>query len=421
MFKKFIFLIFVLLITTSLFSQTTSHWGKVFRDGTATPQTGLNIDLYETGTSTHAYDLTESVITPGYYYHTAVATGAYDIWVGGVVSSQYTNIWIGASKLTLIEDQFNASAELGNAGIQDDAVDSTKIANSSIHNDDLEYDYVGINGSGVPATVISLGLSATSFNVNVDGSEIVITNDTLNIGALDSTDLTDGAVSLSDLFQSESFSVPGVLRSHSSGRDWGLIDSTYILNHSIEANDLWASTMGIDGDGLTLLTSASFGQTNTGLNVNVDGSTISITNDTLSLGSGATTFTSNFLGSSNSYKYGDSLLFAYWDITGQDTMYFDIPLPASGLGSSTVTISSITVYINGATSGTIGRAFLYSNALGVRTQRYSEIVELTLLGTNQTFTITPSTAMQADEPMLLGISVDADWLKVYSYKITYSF
>ena len=101
-----------------------SHYGRVFRDSNGAVLTGLDVDLYTTGTSTKAYDLTESASTPGYYYNDAVSIGNYDIYVDS--SLKYSNVFVGDNKLKSIADKFNTSAELGTSGIQDNAVTPSK-------------------------------------------------------------------------------------------------------------------------------------------------------------------------------------------------------------------------------------------------------------------------------------------------------
>ena len=62
---------------------------------------------------------------------------------------------------------------------------------------------------------------------------------------------------------------------------WGFIDSTNITNGTVDADDLWSSDFALDGAGLTTVTGITFGATSTGLNVNVDGTSLQIVDDTL--------------------------------------------------------------------------------------------------------------------------------------------
>jgi len=87
-----------------------------------------------------------------------------------------------------------------------------------------------------------LSITSDSIDVNVDGTKIVISDDTLTVGVIDSTDIADGGVSV--------------------------------------ALDLDNSSFNLDGSGLTGLSNITFGPSYSGLNVNVKGA-LEISNDTL--------------------------------------------------------------------------------------------------------------------------------------------
>ena len=103
-----------------------------------------------------------------------------------------------------------------------------------------------------------------------------------SISAIDSSNITDQKFSANDIYSPAAYQADyRVFISNAAGNSFAKIDSHYIENGTIDPADLWSSTMILDGDGLTSISGVTFGQSNTGMNVNVDNSTIEISNDTL--------------------------------------------------------------------------------------------------------------------------------------------
>jgi hypothetical protein len=111
---KLIMTMLILLFIINLLEAqtTTSRFVRIIRNAAGTPQTGLDVDLYAAGGG-KVYDLSESGTNPGEYYHTAVAQGRYDLYVGGLI--RQANIWVGASKVTTVVDLFDADGSVMDA------------------------------------------------------------------------------------------------------------------------------------------------------------------------------------------------------------------------------------------------------------------------------------------------------------------
>lgn len=106
---KYVLMIFF-LFSAFIYSQTTTSNFTLELESAVTGQTVLNadIDLYQSGSK--IYDLTE--IEAGKYNHPAVATGRYDVYVGGNALPGYSGIWIGGNKLTTIQHRWTDSGVL---------------------------------------------------------------------------------------------------------------------------------------------------------------------------------------------------------------------------------------------------------------------------------------------------------------------
>jgi hypothetical protein len=121
--KISLILLFLLLCPVTLHSQVTlsARFVKVIRDQNAIPLTGLDVKLNYWNSSSVAYTLDESTISPGTYYKDSVEYGLYDIYVNGQMRE--SSIFHGANKMNYIADKFtNDLIQLITEGIKDSAV-----------------------------------------------------------------------------------------------------------------------------------------------------------------------------------------------------------------------------------------------------------------------------------------------------------
>jgi hypothetical protein len=168
------------------------------------------------------------------------------------------------------------------------------------------------NGSGYPPDDVTLEFKIAASDTSLRITHLYLVDsvgqsikDSINNIVIDSNSVVNGDLSVDDIYSGSTTNT--VFRHTPAGNSFGRIDSTYIVDGSIDQNDLWSSGFNLDGTGLTSVNDLTFGQSATGLNVNVDGSTIVITDDTLSLwssdmnlgGSGLTDITDVTFGQSH--------------------------------------------------------------------------------------------------------------------------
>jgi len=137
----------LIFLVVSVFSQTlTTRYSKVIRNTFGKPVSGLLVQLYNTETTVLAYNLLESESTPGTYYHNSVSIGQYDIYINSI--KKESGIWIGGNKLSIISNKFNSNGELGNTGIQNNAVTTPKILDANITIPKLSQAVIDLVSSG---------------------------------------------------------------------------------------------------------------------------------------------------------------------------------------------------------------------------------------------------------------------------------
>ena len=220
---------------------------------------GNDIDLYDAGTANKAYDLSESITTPGYYYHAAVATGAYDVYVDGLITD-YVDLWIGASKLTIIEDNFNSSGQILNSGIAANAVNSSQIIDNTITTDDVQTAGLtngDIDDGGDPYRVLMSTPAAVPDWAYIGSSSITdgsITSDDIGTGEVTSANIENNTITTDDV-QTAGLTNGDIddggtpyrvlMSTPAAVPDWAFIGSASITDGSIINDDI-NSSAGID-------------------------------------------------------------------------------------------------------------------------------------------------------------------------------
>jgi len=196
------------------------------------------------------------------------------------------------------------------------------------------------------------------YYINVDGTEITKTNDTLRVGTIDSSDIAVQGVSMGDIWYG-SANTEQVLFFDANGVHWDSLDGVAVNYGTIPLNRLVSSSMNLGGSGLTDLTNLTFGASYSGLNVNVDGSEIVISNDTLKIG----TIPIDSLSYSSFYLDGSGL-------TGASNITFGQSYPSVNVNvdGSTITITSDTLGVGNIdstniTDGTINNGDLQNSSM----------------------------------------------------------
>ena len=253
---------------------------------TASRTAGLTINgIYKSTFLAHQFDVT----IPGRYflYYDPLGDSSWVLdasWSGPVGKAIYTDYFMESidpdydNAVSSIDDSVISLQKMTTAAINYiNAAGGGSITNNP---DDISLE----NKSGSTIGVKHSFLTDSIFSVLGDSLGLFRTEMNDSIDAIDSTNITDQKLSANDIYSPAAYqSDYRVFISNASGNYFAKIDSHYIENGTVDPADLWSSTMAIDGDGLTQITGVTFGQTNTGLNVNVDGTTIQITNDTLSV------------------------------------------------------------------------------------------------------------------------------------------
>lgn len=137
--KKLIILFFLLF--TVIINAQTSVYSVPLRTSAGAQVTSGTVELRGYGTTTGTYSMTHR---GDGIWTASVPVGTYSLYYNGtmVSSEKYQKIFIGEDVLAKIAGKFDSNQRLGNSGIQNDAVDKTKIA-ADVAGDGLDQDTDG--------------------------------------------------------------------------------------------------------------------------------------------------------------------------------------------------------------------------------------------------------------------------------------
>lgn len=232
---------------------------------------------YTAGT---AIDISAGVISAKYDNSTIGVNGSDQLYVptGGITANEIAANTITAAEIaagTITATEIAADT-ITSAEIAADAITSSELAANAVDSvhivagaiDSTHFSESAIDGlfGGLAGTGLTYDTTTNSLTVDVDNSTIVFSGNQLTVGVIDSANIATGAIDGSHI------STAAVDSIHIAA---GAIDSTHLSEALLDS-------LGGNLAGLGL----SYDSTNNVLDVNVDGTTIEITGDTLNVVAG---------------------------------------------------------------------------------------------------------------------------------------